>query len=93
MQFEFLIEVSSIYYVNKEMIEGGQMLMFADMVGGWGRQNADVSKKKDKKGKRKKIYILIYCCNKNHETKKYSTQCMYNVHVISIKTYFKIMMS
>ena len=57
MQFEFLIEVSSIYYVNKEMIEGGQMLMFADMVGGWGRQNADVSKKKDKKGKRKKKYF------------------------------------
>ena len=35
------------------MIEGGQMLMFAHMVGGWGRQNADMSKKKDKKGKRK----------------------------------------
>ena len=33
------------------MIEGGQMLMFADMVGGWGRQNADMSKKKIKREK------------------------------------------
>ena len=46
------------------MIEGGQMLMFADMVGGWGRQNADVSKKKDKKGKRKKNIFLFTAATK-----------------------------
>ena len=46
------------------------------MVGDWGRQNADLSIKKDKKDENEKIYLLIYCCNKNPETKKQSTQCI-----------------
>ena len=34
------------YYVSKEVGGwGGQLLMFADKVGGWGWPNADVSKK------------------------------------------------
>ena len=35
----------------------GQMLMFADMVGGWGRQNAD-EQKKIIKGKKDKLSFL-----------------------------------
>ena len=34
------------YYISKELDGwGGQLLMFADKVGGWRWQNADVSKK------------------------------------------------
>ena len=68
------------------MIEGGQMLMFADMVGGCGRQNADMSKKKDKKGKRK----FTVATKIMKQKKTFDTMHM---HVISIKTYFKIMMN
>ena len=53
---------------------GGQILMFADMVGGWGRQNADVSKKKDKKGKREKnIYFDLLLQQKSWNKKTFDT--------------------
>ena len=38
------------YYVSKEVGGwGGQLLTFADKVGGWGCPNADMSKKSEKK--------------------------------------------
>ena len=55
------------YYVSKEVGGwGGQMLMFADKVGGWGWPNADVSTKKVSKEKNffleffSKLFFLQY---------------------------------
>ena len=52
-------KVPSIYYVSKEVGGWGfQMLMFADVVCGLGRPNADLSKNRIK-GKTYLLYFLI----------------------------------